>query len=94
MPFMGAFTAISPWNPRKAFGYLVLGGAVKYGLLLLVVGVAGLVFDPSLGWQFTLGLIVAIVALSLVSQMWLQRRMRAQQREAAMAQAPLPPEPR
>jgi membrane protein YqaA with SNARE-associated domain len=92
MPFMGAFAAISPWDPRKAFAYLVIGGAVKYGLLLLVVGVAGLVFDPSLGWQFTLGLILAIVALSLLSQAWLQRRLRAQKRDAAMAQAPLAPE--
>ncbi|MCA1814418.1 MAG: hypothetical protein LC624_10785 [Halobacteriales archaeon] len=92
MPFMGAFAAISPWDTRKAFLYLVVGGAMKYGLLLLIVGVAGLVFDPSLGWQFTIGLILAIVVLSFASQVWLQRRLRAQQRAAAMAQAPLAPE--
>jgi hypothetical protein len=76
MPFTGAFIAVSPWQPRRAFGFLVLGGALKYGFLLLVVALAGLIFDPNQTWLLSFGLIGAVLVLSLASQLLLRKKVK------------------
>lgn len=77
MPFTGAFVAVSPWSPRKAFTYLALGGAVKYGAVIAIVAVAGLVFDPNQTWWLSVALIVVILAISGVSHVYLRKKLGA-----------------
>lgn len=76
VPFTGAFIAVSPWRPRRAMGYLVVGGALKYGAVIAVVGVAGLIFDPRQTLWLSLALIAGILALSVASHGYLRRRLR------------------
>lgn len=76
LPFTGAFMAVSPWSPRKAMGYLMLGGALKYGALIGVVASAGLVFDPAQTWWVSLGLVAVILLISAASHGYLRRRLR------------------
>lgn len=78
VPFTGAFIAVSPWSARKAMGYLLLGGALKYGFLLTIIGVAGLVLDPGATWWVTLALLGGILALSAAGHGWLRRRRSPQ----------------
>jgi hypothetical protein len=77
MPFTGAFIAVSPWDPKRAFSYLAIGGAVKYGAVIGVVALAGLVFDPRQTWWVSVGLIVVILGISIVSHTWMHRRWGA-----------------
>jgi len=76
MPFTGAFIAVSPWSVRRAMGYLVLGGALKYGFLISVVALAGLWFDPRQTWWLSLGLVIAVLTVSFASHGYLRRRVR------------------
>ncbi|HEV8359570.1 MAG TPA: hypothetical protein VGR28_03840 [Candidatus Thermoplasmatota archaeon] len=95
MPFTGAFIAVSPWDARKAMGYLVLGGALKYGALIAIVGAAGLVFDPRQTWWISIGLVVGILMISLASHGYLKRRVRVgAAAPPAVEPAPLETEPR
>jgi hypothetical protein len=95
VPFTGAFMAVSPWDPRRAMGYLVLGGALKYGALLAIVAFAGVAtnFDASVTWKLTLALLAFVIGLSLASQGWLRRRLKAEAQSGAPAREPLAPEP-
>ncbi|NLI74225.1 MAG: hypothetical protein GX369_05600, partial [Euryarchaeota archaeon] len=38
LPFMGAFVAICRWDLRRSIAYLLIGGMVKYGAILLLSG--------------------------------------------------------
>ena len=97
MPFTGAFIAVSPWNPQKAMGFLALGGALKYGLMIAIMAYAGTIFDPSQTWWISLALVLGILVVSLGSSGFLRRRVKMQQ-EAAKAPGPAlaaePEEPR
>lgn len=76
MPFTGAFIAVSPWNVRKAMGYLVLGGALKYGALIAAIAIGSvLIPDPHATWWVSIGLLVIVLAISGVSQWWMRRKM-------------------
>lgn len=77
MPFTGAFIAVSPWNPKLAMAYLALGGALKYGAVIAIVAIAGLVFDPQQTWWISVALIVVILAISGVSHVLLKKRLKA-----------------
>lgn len=93
MPFTGAFIAVSPWDPRKAMAYLALGGAVKYGAVIAVLAVAGLVFDRSATLWVSLALVVGIVALSAVTQVYFRRRLHAPMAPTPSAVRIVHPEP-
>ena len=76
LPFLGAFVAILDWSFRKAVIYTLVGGVVKYGLILLLsswffeflsAGTAELVT-----LIMVIGILVASFALSLVRR----RRMK------------------
>jgi len=66
VPFMGAFIATMNWNVRKSLAYVAVGGAVKYALLMVFVGIAFQWFERGTARNVTLLLIVAVVAISMV----------------------------
>lgn len=73
MPFMGAFIAVSPWQPRRAFEYVVLGGMAKYAALLVIVGSLQIV-DVTTARRVMLLLIIGLVLWGLVSSYLWKRR--------------------
>jgi len=77
VPLTGAFIAVCGWSLRRSLAYVVLGGALKYSVLLVLTGVAGLAFSPDLARTVTLVAVVGFVGASLVAGRLRARRMGA-----------------
>lgn len=77
VPFVGAFIAVVGWNYPRSLAFIVLGAAVKYSLLLLLVGYLGLVYDPSTATIITVAAVIALVGVSLTASLLLRRRVAA-----------------
>jgi membrane protein YqaA with SNARE-associated domain len=74
VPMVGAFIATMRWDYRKSLAYIVVGSAVRYSALLLLTGWVGVVYDPVAARWLTVGLVVVIVALSVVGSFTYRRR--------------------
>ncbi len=74
VPFVGAFMAGLRWDYRKSLAYIVLGSGAKYAVLLILVGYAGVAYDPHTARLITFTLIVAIVAISAAASFVVRRR--------------------
>jgi membrane protein YqaA with SNARE-associated domain len=75
VPFTGAFIAVCGWNLRRSLAYVLLGGVVKYMLLLVLVIGLGLAFDPEAARLVTLVAVVVLVVASLAAG-WYRGRKR------------------
>jgi len=75
VPFTGAFIAICGWNLRRSLAYVLLGGVVKYVLLLLLVVGLGLAFEPGAARLVTLVAVIVLVAASVAAG-WFRSRKR------------------
>jgi len=73
VPFVGAFIATLDWNVRKAIVFVLVGGLVKYTFLLFIVFVIGVAYDLATARWITLGLVIAVVAASILGS-WMYRR--------------------
>ena len=76
VPFVGAFIATLKWSYRKSLAYIVIGAAAKYSALLVLVGVVGMQYDPSLAGYVTLALVVGLVGLSALGSYLYRRRVK------------------
>ncbi|HEX9340722.1 MAG TPA: hypothetical protein VF992_06070 [Thermoplasmata archaeon] len=83
VPFVGAFIATLHWNYPKSLAFIVLGGGAKYGLLLLLIGYVGVVYNPALARWLTFLLVIAIVAISASVSFVVRRRRRGSARPPA-----------
>ncbi len=77
VPLTGAFIAVCGWSLRKSLGYVLLGGAVKYSVLLVLIGAVGLAFSPDVARIVTIVAVVVFVGASLVAGRMQARRMEA-----------------
>ncbi len=77
VPFVGAFIATLRWNYRRSIAYVAVGGLAKYAVLLFVVFEVGVAYDVATARWITLGLVVAVVALSFVGSFLVRRRATA-----------------
>src|SRR5437667_120566 len=73
VPFVGAFIATLRWNYRRSMGFVAVGGLAKYAVLLYLVFVIGVAYDPRTARSITLVLVVVVVAMSVLGS-WLYRR--------------------
>ncbi len=74
VPFVGAFIATLRWDYRRSIAYVAAGGVAKYAVLLFVVFAVGVAYDVGTARWITLGLVVAVVALSFVGSYLVRRR--------------------
>ena len=74
VPFVGAFIAALKWNYPKSVAFIVIGAGVKYAGLLLLVGIVGVAYDPSMAGWITILLVLALVAVSAVGSYLYRRR--------------------
>ena len=79
VPFVGAFIATLRWNYRRSMAFVAVGGLAKYAVLLYLVFVIGVAYDPRTARSITLVLVVVVVALSIVGS-WLFRRRSKRQK--------------
>src|SRR5438552_2639407 len=73
VPFLGGFIATLRWNYRRSMGFVAVGGLAKYAVLLYLVFVIGVAYDPRTARSITLVLVVVVVAMSVLGS-WLYRR--------------------
>lgn len=76
LPFLGAFIALAGWDLKKSLIYLVLGGAVKYGLILALSGLFFTFFsDRTTATTVTMIMVIVIIILSMIVSYYRKRRM-------------------
>jgi len=74
IPFVGAFIATLGWDYRRSMAYVAVGGMAKYAILLFVVFAIGVAYNPSTARWITLGVVVVVVALSVLASSLYRRR--------------------
>lgn len=74
IPFAGAFIAISGWDPKKSAVYIVLGCAIKFGVILLLAKALYDFFDSSQAEMFSIIMIFAVIGISTASSVLYKRR--------------------
>jgi membrane protein DedA with SNARE-associated domain len=76
LPFLGAFVAILGWSYRKSVIYTLIGGLVKYGLILLLSGWFFEFLSKGTAEQVTLAMVIGILVASFILSVIRRRRMR------------------
>lgn len=74
IPFVGAFIATLGWDYRRSLAYVAVGGLAKYAILLFVVFAIGVAYNPSTARWITLGVVVVVVAVSVLASSLYRRR--------------------
>lgn len=74
LPFTGAFVALSGWSYRRSLFYLVLGGTIKYGLILAASNYFLIYMEKGMAADVTLVMVVAIIILSLIASTCRKRK--------------------
>lgn len=69
IPFCGAFIALSDWDVRRCFAYIVIGFFAKYGFLLLFSSEMQSVYDSGTASAASLMLAAALVSMGLVASL-------------------------
>src|SRR5256884_9057974 len=78
VPFVGAFIATLRWNYRRSMAFVPLAGPVTPSVrLYLGLGIGG-AYDPRTARTITLGIVVVVVAFSVMGSWLYRRRKRAQ----------------
>lgn len=78
LPFTGAFVALSGWSYRRSLLYLVMGGALKYGLILAASNYFLIYFERGMAADVTLVMVIAIMIASFAASSLRKRRSRGQ----------------
>jgi hypothetical protein len=74
LPFTGAFVAICSWSLRRSLLYLVVGGTLKYGLILAASSYFFTYFERGTAADVTLVMIISILVLSLIVSIYRKRK--------------------
>jgi membrane protein YqaA with SNARE-associated domain len=76
VPFIGAFVAMCNWSFKKAIAFTLLGGMVKYGVIIALSGVFFAYFSSGTAQTVTIIMILVIIAASFVISLSRRRRMK------------------
>ncbi len=76
VPFLGAFIAITHWDLRRSLIYVVLGGVIKYGIILALSSLFVVYFSQGVARIATVVMVLVIIALSVVVSYFRKRRSR------------------
>ncbi|HKZ88653.1 MAG TPA: hypothetical protein VJ300_00145 [Thermoplasmata archaeon] len=74
VPMVGAFIAACRWDFRRSLAYILIGAGAKYSVLLALSGFIGIAYDPLLARWVTVGLVLAVVGVSLAASLLYRRR--------------------
>ncbi len=83
LPFTGAFVALSGWSYRKSVFYLVLGGTLKYGLILAASNYFLIYLEKGTAADVTLVMVIAIIVLSFIASTYRKRKVEKRGGESA-----------
>jgi len=74
LPFVGAFAALEKWNWGKCVLYTLVGGLVKYGLILALANVFFAYLSSDAATWVTLALVLTVIAISFAWSYFRRRR--------------------
>lgn len=83
LPFIGAFVAILNWSFRKALVYTMIGGMLKYGIILALSGYFLSVFQEGTAETLTLILVFAVIGTGFALSIYRRAKMRAKNADRA-----------
>jgi hypothetical protein len=75
LPFMGAFVAVCNWSYRRCLFYTVIGGFVKYGIILTLSSIFFQYLESGVATTVTLILVLVIIAISILYSMRRKKKM-------------------
>lgn len=75
LPFLGAFVAICKWSLRKSLIYTVIGGMIKYGLILAMAGYLQAYYETGVARTVTLIIVLVIIGLSFALSYYRKKKM-------------------
>ncbi|MDD1767094.1 MAG: hypothetical protein LUQ27_00815, partial [Methanomassiliicoccales archaeon] len=76
LPFIGAFVCLCNWSFKKSLAFTLLGGMIKYGVIIALSGAFFLYFSSGTAQTVTIVMILAIIAISFVFSFSRRRKMR------------------
>ncbi len=76
LPFLGAFVCLCNWSYRRSLAYTLVGGMVKYGVIIALSGAFFAYFSSGTAQTVTIVMILMIIAVSLVISFSRRRKMR------------------
>ena len=88
LPFTGAFVAICHWSLKRSLLFLVIGGTLKYGLILAASSYFFTYFEKGLAADVTLVMVIVIMVLSLIVSTY--RKRKAQKGGEGCGKCPMP----
>ena len=75
LPFLGAFVAICGWSYKKSVAYTVIGGMLKYGLILFASSAFIAYLDSGTAILATLSLVIGVLILSFVLSYYRKKKV-------------------
>jgi hypothetical protein len=75
LPFLGAFIVLAGWKLRKSLIYVVVGGVIKYGIILALSGLFLTYFSKGIATTVTIIMVVIIIILSMLVSYYRKGRM-------------------
>jgi hypothetical protein len=79
LPFMGAFASLCNWSLKKSLTYVLMGGMVKYGLILLASGLFIAYWDSATATTVVLVMVIGVIVLSFVASYYRKKKIVDQQ---------------
>jgi membrane protein YqaA with SNARE-associated domain len=77
LPFVGAFVAILGWSFRRSIIFTVIGGLIKYGLILIASQYFLTYFSSGTATAVTLGMVFTFLGISFGLSIIRRRRMKS-----------------
>jgi membrane protein DedA with SNARE-associated domain len=78
VPFLGAFASLCNWNLKKSLTYVLVGGAIKYGLILLASGLFIEYWGGPNATIAVLTLVIGVIVISFVASYYRKKKMIGQ----------------
>src|SRR5665647_223108 len=78
VPFLGAFASLCNWSLRKSLTYILIGGVVKYGLILLASGLFIEYWGGPMATIAVLTMVIGVIVISFVASYFRKKKMAGQ----------------
>ena len=78
VPFLGAFASICNWSLRRSLKYILIGGVVKYGLILLASGLFIEYWGGPMATIAVLTLVIGVIVISFIASYYRKKKIAGQ----------------
>ncbi len=78
VPFLGAFASLCNWSLKKSLTYVLIGGVIKYGLILLASGLFIEYWGGPNATIAVLTLVIGVIIISFVASYFRKKRLIGQ----------------